>query len=43
MIRKIVFQEYPDIKTAFDLVQGLRAIFNTAKSIEVAYTKLAHW
>ena len=40
---KIVFDEYPDIKIAFNLVQGLRNIFNTAKSIEVAYTKLAHW
>jgi len=38
-----LFQEYPDIKTAFNLVQGLRTIFNKAKSIEIAYTKLAHW
>lgn len=40
---KILFSEYPDIKVAFDLVQGLRNIFNTATSIQVAYTKLAHW
>jgi len=40
---KIVFNEYPDIKTAFNLVQGLRNIFNKAQSIEIAYTKLAHW
>ncbi|MCK0193042.1 transposase [Arenibacter sp. F20364] len=40
---KILFSEYPDIKLAFDLVQGLRHIFNTATTIEVAYTKLAHW
>jgi len=40
---KILFDEYPDIKTAFHLVQGLRNIFNTSTSIEVAYTKLAHW
>lgn len=40
---QILFEEYPDIKTAFDLVQGLRNIFNTSKSIHVAYTKLAHW
>tara|TARA_R110000764_G_C10980604_1_gene380324 strand:- start:70 stop:777 length:708 start_codon:yes stop_codon:yes gene_type:complete len=40
---KILFNQYPDIKTAFDLVQGLRNIFNTAKTIQVAYTKLAHW
>ena len=40
---KILFDEYPDIKTAFSLVQGLRNIFNTSSAIEVAYTKLAHW
>lgn len=40
---KILFNEYLDIKIAFNLVQGLRNIFNTAKSIEIAYTKLAHW
>jgi len=40
---KIVFSEYPDVKIAFDLVQGLRNIFNSAKSIEIAYTKLEHW
>ena len=40
---KILFEQYPDIKTAFNLTQGLRNIFNKAKSIEVAYTKLAHW
>ena len=40
---KIVFQEYPDIKKAYDLVQGLRNIFNTTTSIETAYTKLARW
>lgn len=39
----ILFNEYPDIKVAFSLVQGLRNIFNTAKSIQIAYTKLAHW
>ena len=40
---EILFKEYPDIKTAFNLVQGLRIIFNKANSIEIAYTKLAHW
>ena len=40
---EILFKEYPNIKVAFKLVQGLRNIFNTAKSIEIAYTKLAHW
>lgn len=40
---KILFQQYPDIKKAYGLVQGLRNIFNTATSIQTAYTKLAHW
>ncbi|WP_348636626.1 transposase [Mariniflexile litorale] len=40
---KILFDQYPDIQLAFNLVQGLRNIFNTAKSVETAYTKLAHW
>jgi transposase len=40
---KILFGQYPDIKKAYDLVQGLRNIFNTATSIQAAYTKLAHW
>lgn len=40
---KVLFMEYPDIKAAYDLVQGLRDIFNTATSMETAYTKLAHW
>jgi transposase len=39
----ILFNEYPDIKIAFDLVQGLRHIFNTSKTIHIAYTKLAYW
>lgn len=40
---KILFEQYPDIKKAYDLVQGLRNIFNTATSVQTAYTKLAHW
>lgn len=40
---KILFDQYPDIKKAYSLVQGLRSIFNTATSIQTAYTKLAHW
>lgn len=40
---KILFDQYPDIKIAFELVQGLRDIFNRATSIQTAYTKLAHW
>uniref|UniRef100_UPI000472BC63 ISAon1 family transposase n=1 Tax=Aquimarina pacifica TaxID=1296415 RepID=UPI000472BC63 len=30
---KILFEQYPDIKKAYNLVQGLRNIFNTANSI----------
>jgi transposase len=40
---KILFEQYPDIKKAYNLVQELRNIFNTANSIQTAYTKLAHW
>ena len=40
---KILFEQYPNIKKAYNLVQGLRNIFNTATSIQTAYTKLAHW
>ena len=40
---KILFEQYPDIKLAFNLTQRLRDIFNKAKSVEAAYTKLAHW
>ncbi|WP_246124601.1 ISAon1 family transposase, partial [Bizionia gelidisalsuginis] len=35
---KILFNEYPDIKIAHNLMQELRTLFNTASSI-----KLAHW
>nr|WP_262916856.1 transposase [Aestuariivivens insulae] len=40
---KILFGQYPDIKKAYSLVQSIRNIFNTATSIQTAYTKLAHW
>ncbi len=40
---KVLFEQYPDIKKAYNLTQGLRNIFNTATSIQTAYTKLAHW
>lgn len=40
---KILFGQYPDIKKAYNLVQNLRKIFNTATSVQTAYTKLAHW
>lgn len=37
------FNEYPDIKIAYRLVQRLRNIFSTLKSIHIAHTKLPHW
>ena len=40
---KILFEQYPDIKKAFNLNQNLRNMYNTKSSIQVAYTKLAHW
>ena len=40
---RILFNEYPELKKAYGLVQGLRNIFNQAIDIKVAYTKLAHW
>lgn len=40
---RILFNEYPELKKAYGLVQGLRNIFNQAMDIKVAYTKLAHW
>jgi len=40
---EILFKNYPDIVKAYDLVKGLRNIFNTSFNIQVAYTKLAHW
>ncbi|MCC4229160.1 ISAon1 family transposase [Zunongwangia profunda] len=40
---QILFNEYPELKKAYALVQGLRNIFNQAIDIKVAYTKLAHW
>lgn len=39
----ILFTEYPIIKKGYDIVQGLRVIYNTTNVKEVAYTKLAHW
>ncbi|MDL5511324.1 transposase, partial [Arenibacter sp. M-2] len=37
---QILFNEYPELKKAYGLVQGLRNIFNQAIDIKVAYTKL---
>ncbi len=40
---KSIFREFPAIKQAYNLVQGLRNIYNTTTVKEIAYTKLAHW
>jgi transposase len=40
---KILFEQYPDIKKAFDLTHQLRLIFSKTKDKGVAYTKLAKW
>lgn len=40
---EILFKEYPLVKKAYKLVQGLRNIFNQNTDIKIAYTKLAHW
>lgn len=40
---KILFEQYPDIKTAYDLNQQLRVVYNTEKGKGVAMTRLAKW
>lgn len=40
---EILFQEYPDIKKAYDLNQKLRSIYSTCNEKAVAMTKLAQW
>lgn len=40
---KILFEEYPDLKEAYNLVHRLRIIYNTAKTPEGALPKLALW
>ena len=40
----ILFENYPDIKKAYDICQKLRNLFNNKTiSKQLAYTKLAHW
>ncbi|WP_103071906.1 transposase [Aquimarina sediminis] len=39
----MLFEQYPDIKKAYDLAEGLRNISNTATSIQTGYTKMTHW
>ena len=40
---QILFGLYPDIKTAFNLSQQLRGIYNNNNDKHIAMTKLAHW
>lgn len=40
---QILFEEYPRIKTAYDLSQKFRLIYNNTTEKRVALTKLAHW
>lgn len=40
---EVLFKEYPLLKKAYKLVQGLRNIFNRDMGIKIAYTKLARW
>lgn len=39
----ILFENYPDIKEAYYLADGLRKIYNQKLNIAVARHKLAHW
>lgn len=39
----ILFQEYPKIKQAYELSNGLRNIYNNCKDKNIAMTKLAQW
>ncbi len=40
---QILFELYPDIKTAYNLTQQLRSIYNYNNNKQIAMTKLAHW
>ncbi|AWK04049.1 DDE transposase [Flavobacterium crocinum] len=40
---QIIFELYPDIKTAYNLNQQLRSIYNNNNDKHIAMTKLAHW
>lgn len=40
---QILFELYPNIKTAYRLVQQLRGIYNNNNDKQVAMTKLAYW
>ena len=40
---QMVFELYPDIKTAYNLNQQLRGIYNNHNDKHITMTKLAHW
>ena len=40
---KVLFENYPDIETAYNLNQKLRQIYETKKGKDIAITKLALW
>lgn len=40
---QLLFEKYPDIKTAYSLSQQLRSIYNNNNDKNVAMLKLAHW
>lgn len=40
---QMIFELYPDIKTAYHLNQQLRGIYNNNNDKHIAMTKLAHW
>jgi transposase len=40
---QMIFSLYPDIKTAYNLNQELRGIYNNNNDKHIAMTKLAHW
>lgn len=40
---EILFAKYPEIEEAYELSQGLRKVYQNAKSKGIAFTKLAKW
>ena len=40
---EVLFKYYPDLKKAYELIQGLWDIYRTSKEKGIAYTKLARW
>ena len=40
---ELLFNKYPDIKTAYDLSQELKRVYQNSKTKGIAFTKLAQW